>query len=56
MRKKIRPFDTILRRLIPQDCCEVPSANGRNTIFLIPEADMNIINEAATTASDSLIA
>lgn len=52
IKKKIRPFDTNLRRLTPQDCFEAATANGTNTIFLIPETDMNIINEVAATASD----
>lgn len=52
IKKKIRPFDTNLRRLTPQDCFEAATANGTNTIFLIPETDMNIINGVAATASD----
>lgn len=52
IKKKTRPFDTNLRRLTPQDYFEAATANGRNTIFLIPEADMNIISEVAATASD----
>ena len=52
MRKKIRLFDTNLRTLAPQDCFEAATANGSNAIFLIPEANMNIVNEVTATASD----
>lgn len=52
MSKKIRPFDTNLRRLTPQDCFEAATTSGTNTIFLIPEADMKNIEEVATTSSD----
>ncbi len=50
--KKVRPFDINLRRLTPRDCFEAATANGKNTIYLIREADLNIINEVEAKASD----
>ena len=52
MSKKIRPFNTNLRRLTPQHYFEAATTSGTNTIFLIPEADMNNIEEVTTTSSN----
>lgn len=47
LRKKIRLFDTNIRMLAPQYRFEAATANGTNTIYLIPKANGNAINEFA---------
>lgn len=42
MRKQIRVFDTNLHILTPRNCFEAAIADGRNTILLIRESDINI--------------
>ena len=42
MRKRIRLFDTELNILTPQDCFEAAIIDGRNTILLIPETEIEI--------------
>ena len=42
MRKRIRLFDTELNILTSQDCFEAAIINGRNTILLIPEIEIEI--------------
>jgi hypothetical protein len=51
MRKGIRLFDTELNILTPADCFEAATANGSNTIILIPEAEINISEELETSIS-----
>jgi len=45
MRKRIRLFDTKLNILTPADCFEAATADGSNTILLIPEAEIDINEE-----------
>jgi hypothetical protein len=52
MREKIRLFDTKLRMLAPQDCFEAVTADGINTILLIPEAEIDINNKVLASASE----
>ena len=52
MRKKIRLFDSNLRMLMPRDCFEAATTNGTNSIYLIPHASLNAINEIAATAPE----
>ena len=52
MRKKIRLFDSNLRMLTPRDCFEAATTDGTNSIYLIPEANLNAINEIAATAPE----
>ncbi|KAF2813239.1 uncharacterized protein BDZ99DRAFT_496279 [Mytilinidion resinicola] len=42
MRKQVRLFDTELNSLTPRDCFEAATAQGSNTILLIPETEINI--------------
>ena len=42
MRKRIRLFDTELNILTPQDYFEAAIIDGRNTILLIPETEIEI--------------
>ena len=51
MRKQIRLFDTELNILTPADCFEAATADGSNTILLIPEAEINISEELETSIS-----
>jgi hypothetical protein len=45
MRKHVRLFNTKLNILTPADCFEAATADGSNTIFLIPEAEIDITEE-----------
>jgi hypothetical protein len=51
MRKHIRLFDIKLNILTPADCFESATADGSNTIFLIPEAEINISEELENSIS-----
>ena len=51
MRKGTRLFDTELNILTLADCFEAATANGSNTILLIPEAEINISEELETSIS-----
>lgn len=44
MRKRIRMFDTSFRMLTPQTCFEDVTADGTNTILLIPDWDIDTGN------------
>jgi hypothetical protein len=44
MRKRIHMFDTSFRMLTPQTCFEDVTADGTNTILLIPEWDIDTDN------------
>jgi hypothetical protein len=44
MRKRIHMFDTSFRMLTPQTCFEDVTADGTNTILLIPEGDIDTDN------------
>ena len=54
MRKLIRLFDTELNILTPADCFEAATADGSNTILLIPEAEIDINKELETSISKLL--
>ena len=42
MRKGIRPFDSSFRLLVPRTCFGAATADGLNTIFLIPEESIQV--------------
>lgn len=42
MRKRMRLFDTELNILTPRDCFEAATAEGSNTILLLPETEIDI--------------
>ena len=52
IRKQIRLFNTELNILTPADCFEASTADGSNTILLIPEAEIDISEELETSLSN----
>ncbi|KAF1948545.1 hypothetical protein CC80DRAFT_556251 [Byssothecium circinans] len=54
MRKKMRLFDTELNILTPRDCFEAATAEGRNTILLIPEAEIYISEQLENSIPESI--
>ena len=52
MRKQIRLFDTELNILTPRDCFEAAISNGRNTILLIPESEIDIGQELEASIAE----
>ena len=51
IRKGLRIFDTNMRLLGPDDCYEVVTADGTNTILLVPQAALDINNQLLDSAS-----
>jgi hypothetical protein len=51
MRKYIRLFDTKLNILTPIDYFEAATADGSNTILLIPETEIDITKELENSIS-----
>ena len=51
MRKHVRLFDTKLNILTPTDCFEAATADGSNTILLIPETEIDITEELENSIS-----
>ena len=51
MRKGFRIFDTNMRLLGPDQCFEVVTADGTNTILLMPESALNIDDRVLDSAS-----
>jgi hypothetical protein len=52
MRKQIRLFDTELNILTPRDCFEAAIANGKNTILLMPENEIDIGQELEASIAE----
>ena len=53
MRKKFWIFDTNKRMLSPQECFQVVTQNGTNTILLIPQNELIIDDIALDFTSDN---
>ena len=51
----MRLYDTKLNILTPGNCFDAATDNGRNTIFLIPEADMDLNKELGICVSVTVI-
>ena len=51
MRKRIRLFDSELNILTPRDCFESAIADGKDTILMIPEDEIDISEELETSAT-----
>jgi hypothetical protein len=45
MRKGFRPFDTSFSLLVPRTCFHAVTADGTNTVLLIPENDIRVNNQ-----------
>ncbi|KAK5209211.1 hypothetical protein LTR41_004746 [Exophiala xenobiotica] len=52
MRKRIRVFDSNLNILTPRNCFEAATTDGKNTVLLIPESDINIGREIEASVAD----
>jgi hypothetical protein len=52
MRKRIHIFDTSFHKLTPQTCFEDVTADGTNTILLIPESDIDTDNLPISVSED----
>jgi hypothetical protein len=51
MRKHVRLFNTKLNILTPTDCFKAATADGSNTILLIPETEIDITKELENSIS-----
>ena len=51
MRKGIRPFDSSGNVLVPRTCFQAATADGSNTIFLVPENSIKVKNQLVVPAS-----
>jgi hypothetical protein len=45
MRKGFKPFDTSFSLLVPRTCLQAVTADGTNTVLLIPENDIRVNNQ-----------
>ncbi len=51
MRKGIRPFDSSGNVLVPRTCFQAATADGSNTILLVPEKSIKVKNQLVVPAS-----
>ncbi|KAL5321305.1 hypothetical protein ACEPPN_012120 [Leptodophora sp. 'Broadleaf-Isolate-01'] len=55
MRKGIRPFDSSLNVLVPRTCFQAATADGSNTILLVPEDRIKVNNQLVVSASNVML-
>jgi hypothetical protein len=54
MRKGIRPFDSSLNLLVPRTCFKAATADGSNTILLVPEDRIKVNNQLMGSTSNEI--
>ncbi|KAG9241126.1 hypothetical protein BJ878DRAFT_558879 [Calycina marina] len=55
MRKGIRPFDSSGNVLVPRTCFQAATADGSNTILLVPENSIKVKNQLVVPASKIML-